>query len=117
MPDECQAAARIRELFASRDYALLKTELAKAAPQELARAWPALAPMEKAACFKLIDAPEDAMAFFKTLPFEERYFLLGAFDLGALAPLLEDAPPKVRSLFRRMPEEAYGEMLLSLGAG
>lgn len=103
----------IRARLTRKDYSGLKERVAKAPPAGLRQAWLGLEPLEKAALFKLLE-PRSALEFYRGLSYGDRYFLLGAFDLGVIAPLIEDAPPRVRALFRRLPEQAYDEMLREL---
>ncbi len=93
-----------------RDFASLKRSLARASSSTLARDWPALAPMDKLAIFKLLDeAP--LLDLFANLPFEEQYFLLGGFEMGSIAPLLSGLPAKERALFRDSPRSLYGRLI------
>lgn len=54
------------------------------------------------------------MAFYDRLPPHEQYFLLCSFELGSIAPILEDAPGKTRALFRRFHEDCYEHMFRRL---
>ena len=79
----------------------------------VAQSWSTFKPLEKAALFKLM---EEARAFevFRRLPHEEQYFLLGAFELGTIAPLLEGLEPKTRALFRRFDPKLHDAMFREL---
>lgn len=103
-------------LLSSKDYPRLKARLSGMSPAELAPEWKALPPLEKLAVFKLL-APDVAIAFFRTLGFEDKYLVFCGFDPGAVAPLLEDLPPGRAALFERLGPEAYREMLRQLSSG
>jgi Mg/Co/Ni transporter MgtE len=99
--------------WASDDWRALKRLVSKGPPADLRARWSRLEPVRKAALFKLME-PEAAMGFYRELPFEERYFLLGAFDAGAIAPILEGLSPRERSLFHRLSRDCFDEMLEAL---
>lgn len=103
------SAESLKALLKAGRYAELKASLKELGLKDLAAAWPALAPMEKAVAFKLLD-PKPALDFYSRLPFVEKYFLLCAFDPNSIAPVLENLSPAERSLFHRLPEECYNVM-------
>jgi Mg/Co/Ni transporter MgtE len=96
------------------DFAPLRAWLARADRGELARDWPRLAPLEKLAAFKLMDAVS-ALQFYRSLPYRERYFLFCGLPLQSIAPLIADAPASVRRLFVQLPAKSQGAMLADLG--
>lgn len=98
----------IVESLSRGDYSGVKAALA-ADPAPLRRAWPALEPLQRSAAFKLL-GPAEALAFYRECSAEDRYFLLGGFDLGAIAPLLEALPASRRALFHRLPPAMRAEM-------
>ena len=95
------------------DYRELKRLLLHEDLDPLRRGWSGLDFMGKAVLFKLME-PNAAMEFYRRLPFEEKYFLFCAFDRGSIAPVLEDLPPRMRSLFHHLPKECYDEMFRRL---
>ena len=72
--------------------------------------------MEKLVYFKLLE-PERAMDFYGRLDFHEKYFLLGGFDLNAIAPVLEALGEKNRPLFTPLAPSHYNRMLHQLARG
>lgn len=103
----------LRTLLRARDYAALEPELAAAALPALAKAWPALEPMEKLVAFKLLGAAR-ALELYALLPFAERYFLLGGFPLQSIAPVLEGLGPLERRRFVQLPRDFYDQMFRRL---
>ncbi len=101
-----------RRLLCAGRYEELKTRLTRGGPPP-AEGWKELGPIEKLTLFKLME-PRRALAFYGSLDFREKYFLLCGYDLGALAPVLEDLEPKRRRLFRGFPPGTYDRMLRSL---
>jgi Mg/Co/Ni transporter MgtE len=95
---EALTAALARELLSRRDFSDLKRALAAAPPSALARLWPRLKPLERAALWRLV-APARLAAAAKALPKAARWEAYQAQAVECLAPLLEDAP-LARSLFR-----------------
>jgi hypothetical protein len=95
---EVLTPALAREYLSRRDFADLKRALAAAPASSLARLWPALKPVERAACWRLV-APSRLAAVVMALPKSARWEAYLAQDTACLAPLLEEAP-LARSLFR-----------------
>lgn len=75
--------------------------------------WAGLSPLHKLTVFKLL-APEAALAFFKTLGFDDRYLLFCGFEHGSIAPVTSELPPARRAVFEKLGPDAYSEMLRSL---
>lgn len=91
-------AETARAALRHRDFAGLKARLG-ACPRTLARLWPDLTALERAACWRLL--PASALpAAARALPKAARWQAYLSQPLGCLAPLLEDAPPASRRLFR-----------------
>jgi Mg/Co/Ni transporter MgtE len=111
-----RAAARttVARLIRAGAFASLRDWLRRADRAELARLWPRLAPLHKLAAFKLMDAVS-ALAFYRGLPYRERYFLFCGFPLQSIAPLIADAPASARRLFVQLPAKSQGAMLADLG--
>lgn len=108
--------AACRKLITARRYARLSASLAREKVEELALAWTKLKPLEKLVLFKLLDV-EPALALYRALPFEEKYFLLLGHPTDSVAPMLEGLPPDARRLFCRKPGGFYDRMLkLLVGA-
>ena len=101
-----------RRLLRAGRYEELKARLSRGGPPP-AEAWKELGPIEKLALFKLME-PRRALAFYGSLDFREKYFLLCGYELGSLAPVLEGLDPKRRLLFLEFPPGAYDRMLRSL---
>lgn len=93
-----------------REYSSLRDWLAAADLGDLAEAWAALEPMQKLVSFKLLPAPR-ALEFYAGLSVDEKYFLLCAFDLGSISPVLEELSPEDSALFVELPPAAYDRML------
>ncbi len=103
----------IGALIKSGAYAELRSWLAQADREDLARGWPRLAPLHKLIVFKLLDAAS-ALAFYHSLPYKERYFLFSGFPLQSIAPVIAEAPASVRRLFVQLPARFYGIMFQDL---
>jgi hypothetical protein len=87
-----------RSALGRRAFAEVKAALA-ASPRSLARLWPALSPLERAACWRLLPSaalPAAAAAMTKEMRWEA--YLASSVDCAA--PLLEDAPLGAREHFR-----------------
>ena len=95
-------------------YGELRAWLAQADREDLARGWPRLAPLHKLIAFKLMDAVS-ALAFYRRLPYREKYFLFSGFPLQSIAPVIAEAPASVRRLFVQLPAKFHGLMLQELG--
>lgn len=95
---EALTPARARDFLSRRDFADLKRALSAEPPSALARLWPALKPLERAACWRLVPSARLA-AVAKALPKAARWEAYQSQAIECLAPLLEDAP-LARSLFR-----------------
>lgn len=102
-----------QRLVARGEYSEIKRLMSPLNLDSLSREWKKLKPMERAVIFKLME-PRTAMEFYRQLSFSEKYFLFGAFELGSIAPILEDLPPRTRALFHRLPDAFYGEMICCL---
>jgi Mg/Co/Ni transporter MgtE len=110
------ALAAFRQLTRRRDYPALKSRLAEGDLADLEHVWEDLKPLEKLVYFKLLE-PERAMEFYGRLDFHERYYLLTAFDLNSIAPVLEGLPEDARSLFVSLEPPYYNRMLQGLVHG
>jgi len=108
------ASATVGGFVQAGAYADLRAWLARADREDLARGWPRLAPLHKLIAFKLMDAVS-ALAFFRRLPYRERYFLFSGFPLQSIAPVIAQAPASVRRLFVQLPAKFHGLMLQELG--
>jgi hypothetical protein len=87
-----------RAALERRAFAELKTAFA-AAPARLAKLWPALTPLERAACWRLL--PSGALAAAaRALPSAARWEAYLASSVDCAAPYLESAPFGARKLFR-----------------
>ena len=104
---------RIGVLIKSGAYGDLRVWLAAADRPALAQDWPRLAPLHKLIAFKLMDAAS-ALAFFRLLPYQERYFLFSGFSLQSIAPVIAEAPASVRRLFVQLPAKFHEIMLQGL---
>lgn len=104
-----------RGLLEKRAYAEIRRKLAAVGTPELRAAWAGLSPLQKLTLFKLLDASR-AMEFYDSLPFAERYFLLGGFPLQSIAPVLEDLEPSARRLFVQLPRGDWERMFRGLDA-
>lgn len=91
-------AAAARAALERRAFPELKAALA-AAPSRLGTLWPALTPLERAACWRLLP-PEGLAAAAKALPAAARWEAYQASSIECLAPILEDAPLGARAFFR-----------------
>lgn len=105
----------VARLLAAGDYARLKARLSTLRPAVLGSEWAALPPLQKLAVFKLL-GPVQAMEFFSSISFEDKYLVFCGFEPGAIAPLTEVLSPAKRSLFEKLDADAYREMLRRLGA-
>lgn len=101
-----------RRLLSNARYEELKARLTRGGPPP-AEGWKEFGPLEKLLLFKLME-PRRALAFYGSLDFKEKYFLLCGYDRGSLAPVLEDLEPKRRRLFRDLPAGCYDRMLKGL---
>ena len=72
-------------------------------------------PLQKLAVFKLL-GPAQAMGFFTSMSFEDKYLVFCGFEPGAVAPITEALSPAKRALFEKLDADAYREMLRQLGA-
>jgi hypothetical protein len=107
------SAGTVRALAGAGSYGELRCWLAQADREDLARGWPRLEPLHKLVAFKLMDAVS-ALAFYRRLPYRERYFLFSGFPLQSIAPVVADAPACVRRLFVQLPAKFHGLMLQEL---
>ncbi|MEK7234573.1 MAG: hypothetical protein AAB268_12210 [Elusimicrobiota bacterium] len=90
--------ASTRDALERRSFSELKAALA-ASPARLAKLWPALTPLERAACWRLL--PSGALAAAaKALPAAARWEAYLASSVDCVAPYLEDAPLGAREYFR-----------------
>lgn len=108
--DELQA---LRSCLSSKRYGELRALLAGLGAVRLAGLWREFEPIEKLVQFKLL-SPRKALELYAALDVDAKYFLLCAFELESIAPVLARLPPKTRGLFRRLPEAYYDRMLRAL---
>ncbi len=101
--------AELRKLLQDEDYERLKTALVGVNCAFLLEVWSGLKSLEKLILFKLLEL-EPAMGFYSKLSFDEKYFLLCAFDVNSIAPVLEKLSPKQRALFVTLPDPCYDKM-------
>lgn len=95
---ETLTLASARAALERRAFAELKAALA-ASPARLAKLWPALTPLERAACWLLL--PPSAVApAAKALSVSARWEAYQASSIDCAAPYLEDAPLGAREHFR-----------------
>ena len=95
---EILTPASTRAALERRAFAELQSALA-AAPARLARLWPALTPLERAACWRLLPSGAVAAAA-KALTAAARWEAYLASSVDCVAPYLEDAPLGARKFFR-----------------
>lgn len=88
----------VRAALSRRAFAELKESLG-GAPRSLARVWPSLTPLERAACWRLLP-PSAVAAAAKALSPAARWEAYLSSSVECAAPLLEDAPLGTRALFR-----------------
>jgi hypothetical protein len=91
-------AAQVRSALAGRAFAELKSALTDE-PARLAKLWPELAPLERAACWLLLP-PGAVAAAAKALSAAARWEAYQASSVDCVAPYLEDAPLGARKYFR-----------------
>jgi hypothetical protein len=91
-------SSSIRTALALGEFALLREDLS-ASPSSLARLWPKLTPLERAACWRLLPALRLSAAA-KELNADACWEAYQASSIECLAPLLEDAPASARKFFR-----------------
>jgi hypothetical protein len=95
---EILTASSTRAALERRSFSELREALALS-PARLARLWPALTPLERAACWRLL--PSDCVAAAaKALSAAARWEAYQASSIDCLAPYLEDAPLGARKHFR-----------------
>jgi hypothetical protein len=95
---ETLTPASTRDALARRAFPELKAALA-ASPARLGKLWPALTPLERAACWRLL--PPDAVApAAKALSAAACWEAYQASSIECIAPYLEDAPLDARKNFR-----------------
>lgn len=90
--------ASIRAALSRRAFAELREALA-VSPAVLARLWPGLTALERAACWRLLP-PHAVAAAAKALPAAARWEAYLASSTDCAAPLLEGAPLGARKYFR-----------------
>ncbi|MBI4061476.1 MAG: hypothetical protein HY403_08610 [Elusimicrobia bacterium] len=95
---EILTPASTRAALGRRAFAELQAALA-AAPASLARLWPALTPLERAACWRLLP-PNAVVPAAKALSAAARWEAYQAAAIECAAPYLEDAPLGARGYFR-----------------
>lgn len=95
---ETLTPAYVRAELERRAFLELKAALA-ASPARLAKLWPKLAPLERAACWRLLPSGDIAAAA-KALSSSARWEAYQASSVDCLAPYLEDAPLGARKYFR-----------------
>lgn len=97
MPETLTPAAT-RAALERRAFSDLQAALA-ASPARLAKLWPALTPLERAACWRLLP-PGAVAAAAKALSAAARWEAYQASSIDCAAPYLEDAPLGARKYFR-----------------
>jgi len=102
-----------KDFLQAGNYVELKNFLGGPERSRLSSSWPGFKPLEKLILFKLMEIPQ-AMEFYESLSFQERYFLFCGFPLDSIAPILENLDPTQRRLFRQWPREFYDRMFRSL---
>ncbi len=95
---EILTTSSTRAALERRAFSELREALALS-PARLARLWPALTPLERAACWRLLPAGAVAAAA-KALSAAARWEAYQASSIDCLAPYLEDAPLGARKYFR-----------------
>ncbi len=95
---ETLTPASTRSALERRAFGELKAALA-AAPARLGNLWPKLAPLERAACWRLLP-PEAVAAAVKALSASARWEAYQASSIECVAPYLENAPLDARKHFR-----------------
>lgn len=100
----------LRRLIEKKNFRALHARAAECDLGALAEGWREFQPMEKLVIFKLL-SPLRALEFYSSLDLNAKYFLLCAFDLNSIAPVLEELPSGVRELFCRLPDQYYDRML------
>jgi len=100
-------------LVDARDFAALEERLAAMKTAQLVKDWPALTPLQRLVCFKLIDAAR-SLEVYEALPFASKYELLAGFPLQAIAPVLEPLDLVERRRFVALPRDFYDRMFRSL---
>jgi len=99
-----------RRKLSHADYKEIKSSLEVGDLTELLEAWRFFRPMERLLLFKLME-PRRALDFYSQLEFNERYFLLCAYEPNSIAPVLEKLSPQNRALFKPLPAVYYDRML------
>jgi len=94
-------------------YGDLRLWLATADRPALVHDWPRLKPLHRLIAFKLMDAAS-ALAFYRRLPYREKYFLFSGFPPQSIAPIIAEASASMRRLFVTLPAKFYGVMLQEL---
>ncbi len=95
---ETLTPAWTRAALERRAFSKLKVALA-ASPACLAKLWPALTALERAACWRLLPSSAVAAAV-KALSPAARWEAYQASAIDCVAPYLEDAPRSARKYFR-----------------
>lgn len=95
---EILTASSTRAALERRAFSELREALALF-PARLARLWPALTPLERAACWRLLPSGSVAAAA-KALSAAARWEAYQASSIDCVAPYLEDAPLGARKYFR-----------------
>ncbi len=95
---ETLTPASTRAALERRAFCELQAALASH-PARLARLWPALTALERAACWRLLP-PGAVAAAVKALPAAARWEAYQASSIECAAPYLEDAPLGARKYFR-----------------
>ncbi len=100
----------LRRLIEKKSFLTLKERVSECDLGALAGVWREFKPMEKLVLFKLF-SPLRALEFYSSLDLNAKYFLLCAFDLNSIAPVLEGLPTEAQNLFRTLPDQYYDRML------
>jgi Mg/Co/Ni transporter MgtE len=107
------ASDQLRRLLDRCAYEEVRDLLAESELELLATQWSDFKPLDKLTLFKLL-APARAFEFFSGMDVSNKYFLLCAFELESIAPVLEKLAPAERSLFVKLPAAYYDRMLHQL---
>jgi len=101
-------------LLEYKQYRRLREALQAVSDGEILSCWSRFSPMGHLILFKLMEAGR-AVQFFRILPFESRYFLLGGLPLGALGPVLHSMPnEEAQEIFHQLDEEQAEELFRSM---
>lgn len=106
--------ARVRSALERRAFSALKEELALA-PDALARLWPKLSALDRAACWRLLP-PAALPAAVKAMSPAARWEAYQASSIDCVAPYLEDGALGARRSFRAPTRREASLLRASLAA-